>query len=327
MKTNGETPSSAAPPTTAAAPAAPSTPSAPAAAPAPSDHLSQLTAEALPGGEREPSPAPPGPAPEPQPAPSPEPAPTPKIKIRGVEYALDAVLKNTELSAALLQTYEQFPALQRKYVELLENLRQQSQQPQRPPEPPMDPRVQQAHLLAQMAPEIGNVVRQGFIEEDFAQLYPNVIAQMLAHRNALYDIVRRFDSFEQTHQGQTRQAEATTHRTNLDANLDSLAGKGELFAPLKNPTERQAFLEHLVQDVNPTVDRITPEWLARQWIAFKHETIVTAAQATAERDRLERETARRRAASDGKGSRPTPVPAPAETHLDFIIGDALPARR
>src|SRR5262245_51928279 len=132
MKTNGETPSSAAPPTTAAAPAAPSTPSAPAAAPAPSDHLSQLTAEALPGGEREPSPAPPGPSPSPAPEPAPSPEPAPKIKIRGIEYSLDAVLKNPELSQALLQTYEQFPALQRKYVELLENLRQQSQQPPPP---------------------------------------------------------------------------------------------------------------------------------------------------------------------------------------------------
>src|SRR5262252_7517150 len=111
----------------AAAPAAPP-PSAPAAAPAPSDHLSQLTADAL-GGEREPSPAPPEPSPSTAPEPAPSPEPTPKIKIRGVEYSLDAVLKNPELSAALLQTYEQFPALQRKYVEILEQLRQQSQQP------------------------------------------------------------------------------------------------------------------------------------------------------------------------------------------------------
>jgi len=323
MKTETETPSSAAPSTTPAPAAAPPTPSAPAA-PAPSDHLRELTADVLPGGEREPSPTPPTPAPEPEPAPRVQPGP--KVKIRGIEYALDAVLSNPELSQALLQTYEQFPTLQKKYVELLEQMRQ-SPTPPEPPPTPVDPRVQQAQLLASMASEIGNVVRAGYIEEDFASLYPNMTAQMLAHRNELYTLARRVAQFEQTYRGQTHQAEVTSHRTNLDANLDALAGKGELYAPLKNPTERQAFLEHLVQDVNPTVDRITPEWLMRQWIAFKHETILTGMQATTERERLERETARRRAASDGKGSRPTPAPAGEPSHLEFLIGDSLPARR
>jgi hypothetical protein len=325
MKTNTDTPSSsAAPPSAPAAPAAaPSTPSAPAPSAPSSDHLRELTADVLPGGSREPSPQP---SPEPEPAPTPEPQPVPKVKIRGIEYALDAVLKNPELSQALLQTYEQFPTLQKRYVELLEQVRQQAQPPA-PAPVPQDPRVEQAQLLAQLAPEIGQIIRQGYIEEDFGTLYPNTIAQMVAHRNMLYELTKRFDTFEQTHRGQTRQAEATTHRTNLDANLDALAGKGELYAPLKDPTERQKFLEHLVQDVNPTVDRITPEWLMRQWVAFKHETILAATQATAERERLERETARRRAVSDGKGSRPTPAPTGEPSHLDFIIGDALPARR
>jgi len=234
------------------------------------------------------------------------------------------------LSQALLQTYEQFPTMQRKYQEVLELVRQQAQleqQRQQQPPQPQDPRVQQAQLLAQFAPELGNVVQQGYMEQDYVQLYPNVSAQMLAHRDMLYQLRRDFDQFTQSYSGTTRKAEATSHRTNLDANLDALAGKGEIYALLKDPTERQNFLQHLVEDVNPTVDRITPEWLARQWVAYKHEAIVTGMQAQTERERLERETQRRRAASDGKGSRPTPVPAAEPTLLDELIGDRLPARR
>ena len=318
---------SSAPASTPAAAAAPSAPSAPAApAPAPSSRLSDLTSDYLPAEK----PAPPEPAPTPEPEPSPEPAPTTaakpepqRIKIRGKEYTFQEILENEFLQQALLQTYEQFPTLQRKYTEMLE---QQRQQPQPPPAPQMDPRAEQAQLVAHYAPQIAAVVKEGRIEEDFAQLYPNAVAQMLWHRDQLYQLGREFASFREANVGQTRKAEATGHQTQLTATLDALAGKHDVYKPLADPKERQGFLDFLVEHGDPRVTQLTPDFLGRMWLAFKGDTILTAAQATAERERTERESARRRAAGDGKGSRPTPAPAAAPSLLESLTEDLLPRR-
>jgi hypothetical protein len=258
----------------------------------------------------------------PEPAPA-SPRPEQRIKIRGKEYTFAEVLENEVLQQALLQTYEQFPTLQKKYIEMLE---QQRQQPSQQPMPQIDPRVEQAQLVAHYAPQIAQVVREGRIEEDFAQLYPNAVAQMLWHRDQLYQLGTAFNEFRTANAGQTRKAEATGHQTQLTATLDALAGQGAIFAPLKDAKERQGFLDFVIEMGDPPVSKLTAEYLGRMWVAFKHETIVTAAQATAERDRIERENNRRRAAGDGKGSRPTPAPAAEPSLLDSLTADFLPRR-
>lgn len=263
--------------------------------------------------------------------PSPEPAPTAvkpepqKIKIRGKEYTFQEVLENEVLQQALLQTYEQFPTLQKKYIEMLEQQRQQEQTPPQPQQP-IDPRAHQAQLVAHYAPQINEAVKNGWIEEDFAQLYPNAVAQMLWHRDQMYDLNRRFGSFSELHTGQTRKAEANGHKTQLTATLDTLAGSGDFFKPLLDAEKRQGFLDFLIESGNPLVTQLTPDYLKRQWVAFNHETVLTAAQATAERERIERQNQRLRAGSDGKGSRPTPAPAAEATLLQTLTEDFLPRR-
>lgn len=319
---------SSAPP---AAPAAASAPSSPAAAaPAPSappssSRLNDLTSDLLPAERPAPSPEP---QPTPEPAPVPEPSPAgvradQRIKIRGKEYTFAEILENDFLQQALLQTYEQFPSLQKKYTEMLE---QQRQQPPTPPPPQIDPRLEQAQLVSHYAPQIAQVVKEGRIEEDFAQLYPNAVAQMLWHRDQLYQLGNAFNEFRTANAGQTRKAEATGHQNQLMASLDGLAAKGEVFAPLKDARERAGFLDFMIEMGDPPVSRLTPEYLARMWVAFKHETIVTAAQAAAAREQTERANQRLRAASDGKGSRPTPAPAGTPTLLDSLTEPFLPRR-
>jgi hypothetical protein len=99
-----------------------------------------------------------------------------------------------------------------------------------------------------------------------------------------------------------------------------------VFAPLKDARERAGFLDFMIEMGDPPVSRLTPDYLARMWIAFKHDTILTAAQTATERDRIQRETDRRRAAGDGKGSRPTPAPVQAPSMLDSLTEPFLPRR-
>lgn len=249
-----------------------------------------------------------------------------RIKIRGKEYTFAEILENDFLQQALLQTYEQFPSLQQKYTQMLEQQREQQSQRQQPPQPQIDPRVEQAQLVAHYAPQIAQVVREGRIEEDFAQLYPNAVAQMLWHRDQLYQLGTAFQEFRTANVGQTRKAEQTGHQNQLMATLDGLANKGEIFGPLKDARERAGFLDFMIDMGDPPVSKLTPDYLAKMWVAFKHDTIVTAAQAAAERDRITRQNDRLRASGDGKGSRPTPAAPAAPNLLDELTAPFLPRR-
>ena len=68
---------------------------------------------------------------------------------------------------------------------------------------------------------------------------------------------------------------------NLSSSVPELRGKKAadfIDKSVLSDLEREGFLEFLL-DLDPVVSKLTPDWLGRQWLAFKHETILTATQA------------------------------------------------
>ncbi len=260
-----------------------------------------------------------------------EPAPSvpPKYKYRGREYTLDELVQHGLLNDALT-TAEQFPHLQKKYQEVLEQARQaQAPAPDRQVPPSLTPE----QIRAMYAGQIPQVVQAGFLEGDLAELYPNTVAQMLFHRDLLYDARRAIAEV----QAQVAQLTGRTVRGDaqavLDRTLDALTTRDAIYAPLKEPETRRGFLDYL-RRLDPQVARQTPEGgiefdgeqLARLWVAYQHEAILAAARAAAEAERQRRDDERRRAAGGpGPSARPaTPVTTP--THLDTLLEGALPRR-
>jgi hypothetical protein len=261
----------------------------------------------------------PAPAAEPPPIDETEP-PAPRYKYRGQEYTREQL---EQLLPAILTTAEQFPHLQEKYQGALEQQLQLQQQP---------PALAQPEIRMRYAGEVHRAVKDGYIESDFAELYPDFAAQAMMHRDLLYNMHRTVQALQQEVGGYTGRQRAEEGRSKLDTALDGLATHGlnglgqEVFAPLQQPAEREGFFQFLLQ-LNPTVDKLTPEFLGRQWIAYKGDALLTAANAAAAAQQAQRGQAIRQAQGGGRSARPAAPPVQPKSHLDSLMEDVLPQGR
>lgn len=254
----------------------------------------------------------------------------PKFKYRGREYTVEELVQQGLLSDVLTSA-EQLPHLQRKYMEALEQQRQAQQPPQQPLQPQETPQQFQARLVAQFKPEIEQVVQSGFIESDFAELYPNAVAQMLWHRNGLREVLGKVAEIEGRLGSFTGKVSARDEMATINGRLDALAERGKtpqgkIFAPLADPERRKAFLDFLTnpdEGGDPDTRRLTPEFLARMWVAMNHEALLEATTQAVDAQNAANAAARARAAGDGRGARLTaPAPQPV-SHLDRMLEGAL----
>lgn len=295
-----------------------------AAPPSPPSRLESLTEGLQAPAPRETSPREASPSPPElgaEPSAAPAPAKPPTFKFRGRDYSVEDLVQHGLLADALT-TAEQFPHLQKKYQEVLEQARQQPAQPVAPPPQPKP----QAQIRAEYAGEVSRAVQQGYIESDFAQLYPDFASQAMMHVSMLYDLAGAMRGLRDKVDSLGGQTTAKDAIAKLNGTLDQVAGKGEPWAWLKDPKERTGFLDYL-GTVNPLVEQLTPEFLSQQAVAYKADAFLEATRQTAERQQHQRDDARRKAAGDGRGSRPTATPAPTPTHLDTLLEGLVPARR
>jgi hypothetical protein len=290
--------------------------------------VDRLTSDYLPPAPKaaaeKPQPEPP-PTPEPEPAPTPEPTPT-AFKYRGRDYTLAQL---EALLPSILTTAEQFPHLQTKYQEMLERFAQPPQ-PRGPEGPSLSPQQFQANLRAQIQPRLQQVIQNGWMEPDFAELYPNAAAQALYLTANLEDAIGRLVQLEQRVGGMGASTASKEARSVVDTALEAIAGQGALYDGLKDAGKRQEYLAWLAEKVNPVADwsnpEITRDVLGRQWLAFNAAAILEAAKQTTERAQQERDDAKRRAQGAGGGPRPG-APAPsAPSHLETLLEGVLPRR-
>jgi hypothetical protein len=312
-------------------PAAAPTGGAPSPSPSAESHLDTLVSDAP---RSEPTPDQPVDPPAAAPAPTPVPvepvasaavpsAPVQKYKYRGREYTAEELVKQGLLEDVLTSA-EQLPHLQKKHLETLEKLTQQQQPPAQPQAE--QPSITQAQIRAHYQSHIAEAVKQGYIEPDFADLYPDAVSQMLWHRDQLYQVKGQLAELAQGFSGTTRKSEAQTSMTGVQTNLDALAGQDAIYAPLKDSTEREGFLTWLTKEIDPPVKLMTPEWLGRQWMAYKSEAFLGVTRQANDAQKRADEDARRRAAGDGRGSRPAAPATTTPTHLDSLVAGALPTR-
>jgi len=242
--------------------------------------------------------------------------PTPSYRIGTREYTAQ------EIQAALT-TASQFPNLQNKYVEMLEQMKRQPapQQAQQATQPQVAPAQQMAAIRAKYDPVVEQAVKDGLIERDFASLFPGMAAQMLMYRDGFVQLANQQAGVTSQLQASRQQAQSNGLMQEIGQSINNLAQSGEAFAPLKDPGKVQDFFKY-IWDLNPQVGQLRqPDFFARQWAAFNYtESLKTqqnnaVAAAHAAQTRLAR-------ADATTATRPAgAMNAPAKSPLDMMVDD------
>ena len=225
------------------------------------------------------------------------------------------------LIQGLIQTAEQLPAVQRKYIDLLEKQRAATAEPQPPAQPPA--KLSQAQIRSAYTDQLQQAIADGYMEADFAEMYPDIATQMLFHRDLLYEAretIAALVGAVNRMAGTTKKTEMETH---LDNAFDALAEKDKRFGMLKDAKTRAGFMEYLDQ-LNPEADQLTGEkhleFLERQFWAYNGAAILEAQRLMGGNKQKE---ANPRVSGDGSGARPTTPSAPQPKKLLEQLNDSV----
>lgn len=241
------------------------------------------------------------------------PAPAPRVNIDGKEYDQEAL-------KAALTTASQFGHLQQKYTQLLERSRTEPTKAE-PAQP--EKGIPADQIVAHYAPQVKETVAQGFIEEDFAALYPSVAANMVMYRDVITGLTRVANVVAEKLSTQDRSQFEQGVISELKQSFTQLASQGDLYKPLSEPKVQEAFFLHLLE-MNPQIEVLrSPGFLERQWKAFNIDTILSrpAAQASAPAAAKPASNVKRAnfARGEGTGARPAAPTVEDRTQLqDFV---------
>ena len=236
----------------------------------------------------------------------------------------------SELQAALTSA-QQLPHLQKKYVEALEQARQQPQQGQQDPNQPkpanLTPQAYMEQLRSKFDPVVKQYVENGLMESDFVTLFPGMAAQMAYYQTAFDSMSNVVRAVAGEMESRTRREQSTGLVNEVAQSINQLAQSGEPFAPLKEPQKVQEFFNFL-WELNPQVGQLrNPEFLARQWVAFNKDQYLQALQSR------EQTTARNQAArlarADATGGTRAPGvnQEPPKSPLDEMWDDHVALNR
>lgn len=239
-----------------------------------------------------------------------------KFKYRGREMTAEDLTKRPELLNALIQTAEQFPALQKKHVELLEAVAASKNAPPAKPEPPAateqpQPRITPEALAAHYKSDIEFLVKEGFIEADFPVAYPGVAAAMAHLRATIDDAIVKLNHAIDWIDAEREMRNARKAESILDDAIDKVAAKkGEPYQGLRDENMRAEFKKWIKKDVDPKVGSINEEMIDKLWFAFNADVILEYAK------KPDPAPPRPRASADGRIARNgTPEPPEQEKGL------------
>jgi hypothetical protein len=175
------------------------------------------------------------------------------------------------------------------------------------------PVIKPEHVSAWTKDAIKGFVDDGWVEEDFAELYPNTMSSMAYLRDnmlgRLFRVEAALESYLQ-HAFQKERTE-TTRGTwgQLNSAIDSVANEGGVFAPLTDNETRMNFLRRLQETVNPEVEQLIqhPEIIRNLWIAENQEAFVQAASKQRAAAEAAAAAKRRNAAGEGGGVQRAPA--------------------
>ncbi len=270
------------------------------------------------------APAPTAPGATPQ-APAPQ-APAPAtVEVNGRQYTLEQL-------AAAIQTREQFPHLQEKYVALKrqEDARLKAEADKAAQGAPLPPEAVLSNMHSSFDPVVKDMVKSGFMEEDFAALYPNLAVGVAMYQQSLVSTTALLR--EQAQKIAYYEAEITSDRTisEMKNNMVALSGLHESLKPLAEPAVQDQFLTYLY-NLDPKRSQLDDRdfWI-RQWVAFNKDAYLNPANPTApsaESVAKVRADAKRRATGAAvPGSRPAATPQAPASPLDEMIADEMAKR-
>jgi len=239
-----------------------------------------------------------------------------KFKVRGREYSAAEIMANPHLLEDLVQTYEQFPHLQKKHLEALQQMRQPAQPvpgQQQGPAP-----VTPEQILAHFGPEAAALGQQGYLEDEFTTVYPKVAANLVGYRKVIELASAKIDRLEAylAQQNQfsaqaTEQQQVARVVQELDSGIDHVASSAPTFEPLKDPAVRAQFRDFVVNQLNPEAKAIVGEpgrqFMERAAYAFFGPAIAQSIQQQASAARQNQAAQRRNAVGDAGGARPGAV--------------------
>jgi hypothetical protein len=218
----------------------------------------------------------------------------------GVQYTLQLPHDEAQALEKLNTTASQFPNLQTKYTNLLEESRAPADAR---PEP--RPEVTQDQFLAAMEPHVKAAVQRGTMSEDFAELYPAEAAWGMWLSDTLMKVQGVVGPITQHVVATTHDAEVAEYKANAFNEMQKLAGESsEVFGDLAQPTTREAYLDFMIEMDLPITSlqgEAAPVTLKRMWGAFRADELQAAAKVAAEHARAEQEEERRLAGGAGGG--------------------------
>ena len=287
----------------------------------------------------------PEPETEPEGQGEPEPEPEQTFKYRGKEYSFEDLRKDPDLFTKVITGANQ----QSHYQELYEKQKQEAEELTRRVQQEAYERQQQVlyeqRLAAQrqqqqqaqqqgggFTPDIlkghygrqlDGMVKEGWIEEDVKELYPNVATGMLYLRDTLLNEVAMLKQQVAGLMGYTQQqySEATkSHvRNTINGIFNEIAAEGGIFEPLKDRQTRNEFIRELQSTVNPEIKAIieNPNILRNLWVARNHQTILKAAEQQRAAAQTVATQKRRLSAAEAPGTKASPArpqkkPTPGE---------------
>ncbi len=221
----------------------------------------------------------------------------------------------------LVTTAGQFPIIQRKYQNLLEQTAEgkkpeQAAKDEGSPKPTA-PTAEQ--ILTNYTPIIKALVEKGYYEPDFVEAYP-LEASLIAYQwDQIIDLSKKLGAVTTWVLGEVKDRGIAKMDNTLNAAIEEVAAKADgekgdpLFKDLRNPEIRGAFVEWVKKEVDPKVSSLTAENMEKFWFAFNAKNILDVTRQAAKKS-IE-PSPKKRAAGDGSPSRPGLRESPQEKGL------------
>lgn len=251
-----------------------------------------------------------------------------KLKVRGDdgetrEITLKDAVKGGYLDK-IVQTANQFPTIQQKYIQELERNKGADRVPAKaePPPPPTAQQIRDAYT-----PMLQAAVKAGHMEADFAEAYPQHAAELMYFRDIVENAVEKLGHVIDWIAAESQLRDRTIVSMKLNSAIDALVAKandkeGAIFLPLKEKENRDKFVQWVRTDVDPKVKQLTPEHMEHLYMAYLGPDILKFARQQADKPTA---TPKPRARSDGSTARPggAPESAKEETLLDRMTASRL----
>jgi hypothetical protein len=220
-----------------------------------------------------------------------------KYKVRGREYTLEELEKEGLLGDIVTQS-EQVA----HYQELYHGLKQQVEGRQPQGAPQVQPQPQQLRpdqVRAAMQPLINQAVQAGFIDQDFAEDFPNAAATQMYVYSDYMQLKQLVAGMYQYFMQENQQKIYNTVRNNFDTFCDHLSSRHPVYTNLKTPEEKERFFDYLRTKVNPEAGAINEEFLGQVYLAFQQNQILPAMQQGVQQRTSKKKKQRKLAAGEG----------------------------